>query len=143
MKKLKILTGAIAILFLAVSCESVGLFGFGGVKGDKAKEEILAVATQANVIQCAAFGGSVDTGTCVVFGIIIDGVVVPGLAGIKDSEHYSRPSVNDCKKKILSVGLLASTWIGAITCDLKETPMLLQLGDGDTGSVLQLGPLGL
>ena len=64
------------ILFLAVSCESVGLFGFGGVKGDKAKEEILAVATQANVIQCAAFGGSVNTGSCVVLGIVIDGVVV-------------------------------------------------------------------
>lgn len=141
MKKIRILTAAISILFLAVSCESVGLLGFGGVKGDKAKKEILAIAQETGIINYGIVSG--QSAGEVGFGIVIDGVLTPGVAGIRDSEHYSRPSVDDCKKKISTVGLVITVWFSAITCDLKTTPMLLQIGDGDTGNVLQLGPLGL
>ncbi len=142
MKNLKVITAVIAILFFAISCESVGLLGQGGVKGSKVKEEILSIATQNNIIIGGLIGGSTG-GLIAVLNIIIDDNVVPDLAGIKDSAHYSRPSVDNCKSKMRGIGLLVSTWVGAISCNLKTTPVLLQLGDGDTGSVIQLGPLGL
>jgi len=139
MNFLKLTIAAVLIVFVGTSCESIGLLGQGGVKGSKAKEEILSIAQQTTIINAAVLG----SGAVGLIGIVVDGVVVPGLAGINESAHYSRPSVDSCKSKIASVGLIVGTWISAITCDLKKTPMLLQIGDGDTGSVLQLGPLGL
>ena len=140
MKKIRLIAAIVAILSVAVSCESIGLFGYGGVKGSQAKKEIKAVAEETGVISGVLNNSSANG---IALSLLIDGVVVPSLADINDSSHYSRPSVDDCKKNIASVGLVLGTWIGAITCDLKKTPMLLQIGDGDTGNVLQLGPLGL
>lgn len=140
MKILRKILPSMLILFTALSCESVGLLGFGGVRGDKAKEEILAIANQTNI----RIGAILNEGSSsVLVSIVIDGVIVPSLAEVRDSKYYSRPSVDHCKRQIATVGLLLGTWVGAITCDLKTTPSILQIGDGDTGSVIQLGPIGL
>lgn len=97
--------------------------------------------------------------------ITIDNVMVPGLLGIEDSRHYSRISVDDCKNNIMRYNLLLGSAgsgpgvavgdlsasaqipsvsaIAGIHCNLKTTPLILQLGDGNTGNYIQLGPLGL
>jgi small lipoprotein (TIGR04452 family) len=145
MRKIKIVVATIVIAFAITSCENVGLLGQGGVKGSKAKEEILSIANQNSIIigsMLSPYLGSY-TGPMIVMTIVIDGAVVPGLAGISDSAHYSRPSVNACKSKMSSVGLIIDNWIGAITCDLKKSPSILQIGDGETGNMIQLGPIGL
>jgi small lipoprotein (TIGR04452 family) len=60
---------------------------------------------------------------------MIDDIVVPGLAGISDSAHYTKGSVDACKSKMSSVGLIIDNWIGAISCSLKKVPPIIQIGD--------------
>ncbi len=131
MKKIKLVLAAMMILFVATSCESFGLFGQGGIKGSKVKAEILSIANQNNIIIGSAlrsYYGSA-TNTLIVLNIVIDGAVVPGLAGISDSAHYTKGSVDSCKSKMTSVGLLLGNWFGAISCNLDKVPVLIQVGD--------------
>ena len=41
MKKIKLVLAMLILAFVATSCENVGLLGQGGVKGSKAKSEIM------------------------------------------------------------------------------------------------------
>ncbi len=158
---------------MATSCENVGLLGQGGVKGSKAKSEIMEQIQTGTFINAFLSLNRAGLGSffsflvpSIILQFTVDGVIVPGLIGISDSKHYSRKSVDDCKDKIQQMDILlgisnasipgvtigsgnafagipSANVIGGLQCDLKTTPALLQLGDGDSGKVIQLGPLGL
>ena len=126
MGKINNFIAAIILVFVATSCENIGLLGQGGIKGSKVKTEINSIATQNNIVIC----GLVNCGGAItVLSIVIDGVLVPGLAGISDSQHYTKGSVDSCKSKMSSVGLILGNLIGAFTCDLKKVPPIIQIGD--------------
>lgn len=173
MKKIKLVLVMVFLSLVATSCENVGLLGQGGVKGSKAKSEINAEIENSTFLGTflranrAGFGSAISLlFPSIFFQILVDGAIVPGLAGVNDSKHYSRKSVDDCKDQIKQMNILLSisnssipgvvigsgnafagipsaSVIGGLQCDLKTTPALLQLGDGDTGEVIQLGPIGL
>jgi small lipoprotein (TIGR04452 family) len=133
MGKFKLALAMIMVCLLATSCENVGLLGQGGIKGSKVKADILAIANTNNIIIAPIVarqaGSSNATGALIVLSIIIDGAVVPGLAGISDSANYTKGSVDSCKNKMTTVGLLIDNWIGALTCSLDKVPSLIQIGD--------------
>ncbi len=171
MKKIKLVIAALLIAFVATSCENVGLLGQGGVKGSKAKSEIMAQIQSGTFINYFLFLNKFGAGSflslftqSILLQFTVDGAIVPGLAGVSDSKHYSRKSVDDCKDKIQQMDVLlgingnsglpvasigngiflpSPNVIGGLQCDLHTTPALLQLGDGDSGKILQLGPIGL
>ncbi len=169
------------ILMLA-NCQNLGILGQGGVSGSVAKKEIKdAVETNSNLYWLdaqsdankllAASGSKVSLSFFDIYPSIllttrVDGVVVPGLAGISDSKHYSRASVDACVDNIKNFGVIipygnvnigssainagsasapspSPSMVGALQCDLKTTPSILQIGDGEKGSLIQLGPIGL
>ncbi len=98
----------------------------------------------------------------------VDSILISSLEGIRDNEKYSRPSVDECKKNISDLGLVftangsvtisggvatvvgnaiapiptPSVFASLLSCNLKKAPEILQIGDGDTGSWIQLGPIG-
>lgn len=173
MKKIKLVLAMLILAFVATSCENVGLLGQGGVKGSKAKSEIMEQIQTGTFINYFLLANRAGIGSffsqlipSIVLQFTVDGVIVPGLIGISDSKHYSRKSVDDCKDKIQQMDVLlgvaslntsgvvigsgnsfavipSANVIGGLQCELKTTPALLQLGDGDSGKVIQLGPLGL
>lgn len=105
----------------------------------------------------------------VVLTFSLDGVIINGLEGIRDNEKYSRPSVDLCKKNLSDLNLLftlngsisitgafastggnaiapipsASVLASILKCELKTTPEILQIGNGEQGKLIQIGPIGL
>lgn len=134
MKKVYLNIAVLCVVFFVVSCENVGILGQGGIKGSKVKSEILAIANTNNIIfapiAASQAGASNLTGAVAVLSIVIDGAVVPGLAGISDSAHYTKGSVDSCKNTMTTIGFLVDNWIGALSCNLQKVPSLIQIGDG-------------
>ena len=102
------------------SCTNYGLLGQGGVKGSKVKSELNSIALWNNIYFQPSNTLSVT--------ILIDNVVVPGLAGISDSAHYTPESFSTCKYKMSSIGFVLGNRIAAITCSLKTVPKIIQIG---------------
>ena len=130
MKKISLLAVLVLSLF-TYNCEQFGLFGYSGIKGSEVKKRILDAANFSTFVQAAILRNSVSgsaLGTAVIFTIVIDGIVVPGLAGISDSKHYKVETVEDCENKLKSTGVLLGNWIGAITCNLETSPNVIEIG---------------
>ena len=118
------------ILFSTSACEQFGLFGQGGVPGDVVKEEILEADRTAVILNSLVLGlPSNLMGPVIVLAIVIDGAIVPSLAGIDEGKHYTRSSVDDCVASIKSVSVILGTFIGPLTCDLQTVPNIIQVGE--------------
>jgi small lipoprotein (TIGR04452 family) len=117
MKKIKIIAVALIIAATASSCTNIGLLGQGGIVGSKVKADLTSIAKINNLL----------TGNAIF--IVIDDTMVPSLAGISDTDHYTKTSVDACKSKMSTVGLVVDNWVGAISCSLKKVPPIIQIGD--------------
>ncbi|HMV80276.1 MAG TPA: TIGR04452 family lipoprotein [Leptospiraceae bacterium] len=119
------------------NCEKFGLLGQGGVPGSTAKTEIEAAAnTSATLVYttlCSSSSLSSSKSQCLSLasiGVIIEKILVPITAKISSSKHYTRSSVDDCKSKVMTIGFLISgPGLSGITCNLKETPKVIQIGE--------------
>lgn len=130
-KKILMAIFMVAILSTTTNCEQFGLFGQSGIKGSEAKKRILDAANYTTFLSAALISGRVSSGVlgqAVILTIVIDGIVVPSLAGVSDSKNYKVESVDDCVSKIKSTGIILGNWIGAITCDLKTSPSVIEIG---------------
>lgn len=161
------------ILFIC-NCENFGVLGTGGVSGKVVKSELREVIQQNAFLNWGSFGSRLGIPInlllpSIILTFTIDSVLINGLEGIRDSEKYSRPSVDECKKNISDLGLLFTangsvTISGAVatvagnaiapiptpsvlasllSCNLRKAPEVLQIGDGDSGKWIQIGPVGL
>lgn len=131
MKKISLILILVVSMFATNNCEQFGFLGQSGIKGSEAKKRILDAANYSTILTVALFGRGLSSSTLgqvVILSIVIDGVVVPSLAGVSDSKNYKVETVDDCVSKIKSVGLILGNWIGAITCDLKTSPSVVEIG---------------
>ncbi|HMV76618.1 MAG TPA: TIGR04452 family lipoprotein [Leptospiraceae bacterium] len=125
-------------VFLSLSvtnCEKFGLLGQGGVPGSTVKSEIVAAATASSAISntavCASLGSSYASfcNSYVGLSVIMDTIIAPITAKVSDSKHYLRSSVDECKSKIRSIGFIMNTGLSGITCNLKESPKVIQIDE--------------
>ncbi len=129
-KKVLLAIFSIALVVSTTNCEQFGVFGQSGISGKDAKKKILDAANMNTFIAGALLGSvGFNVGPAILFTILIDGAIVPSLAGVSDSKKYRVESVDDCVNKIKTTGLLIlGNRIAAITCDLKTSPSVIEIG---------------
>lgn len=71
--------------------------------------------------------------------VILDRIAPPITAKVSDSKHYLRSSVDECKSKIRSIGFVIDTGLSGITCNLKESPKIIQIDETGLIQLLFLG----
>ena len=138
----------VPVLALAMTqCYLSPVAGPGQITGTAAKKQISDAAQDAAIIRYALASSKAraicgGNPVCISYwtayygsagftSILLDGIVVPVLAGIADDRTYKKDSVDQCSNSIRTAGMVIDSWLLGITCNVQQS------------QTIQIGPIGI
>ncbi|TGL33500.1 TIGR04452 family lipoprotein [Leptospira perdikensis] len=128
--KIKILLVVLSLVMLvSQNCNQPGIAGLSSnnILGKDATKKLLDAATQIDAIYLRATTSSstVSTSSAYLAAALLNGILVPIVAGLEDEKYYLKDGVDKCVKDIYALGLVIDNYLTvALSCDIKPTPVV-------------------
>lgn len=133
--KNKIILLVFGLIFLgSENCNQPGIAGLSSnnILGKEATKKLVDAATQVDTIYLTATTSSSSSSAtssnstaslAYILASVLNGVLVPVVAGLDDAKYYRKDGVDKCVKDIYALGLILDNYLTvALSCDIKPTP---------------------
>lgn len=133
--KNKMILFVFGLMFLgSQNCNQPGIAGLSSnnILGKDATKKLLDAATQVDTIYLTATTSSSSTTSsnstaslAYLVASVLNGILVPVVAGLDDEKYYLKDGVDKCVKDIYALGIIWDNYLTiALSCDIKPTPLV-------------------